>query len=195
MLFGHSWGGYAVAAILNHDHPITAVASISGFNSPDELLLEEATRELGAFGSLEYPFLAAYQAWLFGDRAALSAVEGINRSDTPVMIVHGTGDESISYTGASIISHRDQITNPNVVYKTCSTKNHNGHKSLFRSEAAVDYIDKINQEFLQLSNRYHGNIPDDIRAQFYANLDRHRTSQLDVDFMNDIDRFYERQLP
>ena len=57
MLFGHSWGGYAVAAVLNYNHPITAVVSISGFNSPNELLFEEAKREMGSFGYIEDPFL------------------------------------------------------------------------------------------------------------------------------------------
>jgi dienelactone hydrolase len=176
MLFGHSWGGYAVAGILNYGHPIAAVVSISGFNSPDDLLLEQAKSQMGAFGYLEYPFMAAYQSWLFGDKAKLSAVKGINQSDTPVMIVHGTADEEISYTGASIISHRDDITDPNVIYKTCSAENHNGHKSLLRSQAATTYISKINQEYKELFDSYKGNIPDEVRARYYANLDRHLTS-------------------
>jgi dienelactone hydrolase len=194
MLFGHSWGGYAVAAVLNYSHPITAVVSISGFNSPNELLLEEAKREMGLFGYLEYPFLVKYQSWLFGDNAKLSTVNGINKSDTPVMIIHGTADEEISFNGASIISHQDDITNPNVVYKIASTENHNGHKSLFRSDAAVDYINKVNQEYQALFDRYQGNIPDDVRAQYYANLDKHQTSELDANFMNEINSFFERQL-
>jgi pimeloyl-ACP methyl ester carboxylesterase len=194
MLFGHSWGGYAVAAILNTTHPITAVVSVSGFNSPDDLLLEEAQREMGIFGYLEYPFLAIYQSWLFGDKANLSAVDGINQSETPVMIVHGTADESISYTGASIISRREKITNPNVIYKTCSVENHNGHKSLLRSEAAVKYIDEINQEYQQLFDHYNGNIPDEARARFYGSLDKQQASELDPNLMNDINGFYEGQL-
>ena len=48
---------------------------------------------------------------------------------------------------------------------------------------------------MSLSERYQGNIPDDVRARFYANLDKHQTSELDADFMNEIDSFFERQLP
>jgi alpha-beta hydrolase superfamily lysophospholipase len=33
LLFGHSWGGFAVTNILNYDHDITAVVSVAGVNS------------------------------------------------------------------------------------------------------------------------------------------------------------------
>ena len=34
LLYGHSWGGYAVTAIHNFDHDITASVSVAGFNDP-----------------------------------------------------------------------------------------------------------------------------------------------------------------
>jgi uncharacterized protein len=194
MLFGHSWGGYAVAAVLNFDHPVTAIVSVSGFNSPNELILEDVRSEIGILGYLEYPFLVNYQSWLFGDKAKLTAVHGINRSDIPILIIHGNGDESISYTGASIISHRDEITNPNAEFFTASKENHNGHKSLFRSDAAIEYNNKANQEYQELFDKYKGDLPDEVRAQFYKNLDKHQTSELDPEFMNEINRFFEEQL-
>ena len=194
VLWGHSWGGYAVAAVLNFDHPVAAVVSVAGFDSPNGLLMEQAKSQLGLLGYLEYPFLSAYQSFLFGGKAKLTAVNGINHSDTPVMIVHGTADESISYTGASIISHRDDITNPNVIYKTYSAENHNGHKSLLRSDAAVKYIDKINQEYKALFNRYNGAIPEDVNAAFYAGLDKFQTSELDENLMREMNAFFERQI-
>jgi dienelactone hydrolase len=194
MLFGHSWGGYAVAAVLNYDHPVTAVVSVSGFNSPNELLREEARREMGPFGYFEYPFLVNYQSILFGDKAKLSAVNGINKSDTPIMIIHGTGDQEISFNGASIISHQRAITNPNVVYKIASRENHNGHKSLFRSDTAVEYINEINKEYRALFDRYDGNIPEQAKAEYYASVDKHQASELDASFMSAINSFFEDQL-
>ncbi len=195
MLYGHSWGGYAVTAVLNYDHNITAVVSIAGFNTPNELMLEDAKSEMGLFAYLEYPFMVKYQSRLFGDSAKLSAVEGINRVDTPVMIIHGTGDESISYTGASIISHRAEITNPNVVHQTISTQNHNGHKSLFKSDAALNYADQLNQEYQNINDQYNGNIPDEVKGEFYAGINKSLASQLDMNFMDGINYFLESQLP
>lgn len=66
---------------------------------------------------IEYPFIWLNNKLTFGSKANISAVDSINSSDAHVMIIHGTGDEVVKFDGASIISHKDEITNPNVVYK------------------------------------------------------------------------------
>lgn len=191
VLYGHSWGGYAVTAVLGYDHDIVASASIAGFNSPGELVFEQIKSMMGLFAYVEYPFAWAYQYLLFGGISRSTSVEGINGSDTPVMIIHGDEDEAVSYHGAGIIAHRSEITNPNVAYKTCSAQNRNGHKNLFLSEAAVEYISKINGEYKKLYDSYSGKIPDDANARFYAGVDRFLTCRLDADFMDGINAFFE----
>lgn len=194
MLYGHSWGGYSVTAILNYDHDITAVTSISGFNSPMELLSEAAKDMMGSFAYVEYPFEWAYQTMLFGSIAKITAVDGINSTDTAVMIIHGDEDEAIAYNGASIIAHQSEITNPKVTYKTCSAENHNGHNNLFVSEAASRYIMEKNEEYKELFDSYNQSIPDDIKAEFYEGVDKFQINELDANFMNEINRFFEKQL-
>lgn len=194
MLYGHSWGGYAVTAILNYNYDITAVASISGFNSPMELLNEQLESMMGLFSFVERPFGWTYQTMLFGSTAQTTAIEGINSTDTAVMIIHGDEDESISYYGASIIAHRGEITNPNVFYKTCSAENHNGHSNLFESEAARLYKNEKNKAYKELFDSYNGNIPDDIKAEYYEGVDKFQTSEPDVDFMDEINHFFENSL-
>ncbi len=189
MLFGHSWGGYAVAAVLNFDHPVRAVASVAGFNSPNELVMEQLKSETGILGYLEYPFAANYQRRLFGKNAGLSAVNGINGSNTPVLIIHGIADEAIAYNGASIISHRDEITNPNVVYKTCDVAGQDGHKTLLKSAAAINYAKKINAEYKAIFDQYDGKIPDSVNAEFYGKVDKFLASQLDPNLMDADQRF------
>ena len=194
MLYGHSWGGYAVTAILNYDHPISATISVAGFNAPDGLLWEGAQDTLGAGAYLEYPFLWAYQTMLFGSTARLTAVAGINRTTTPVMIIHGEADEAIRYAGASIIARRAAITNPNVVYQTRSAENQNGHNNLLMSAAAIRYAAELNQAYKSLYDQYAGSVPDDVKAAYYAGIDKSQTSELDTGFMDEINRFYEAQL-
>jgi len=195
MLYGHSWGGYAVAAVLNCDHDIAAAASIAGFNAPMGILFEQAKEMMGAFAYVEYPFMWAYQTMLFGRAARLTAVDGINSADTAVMVIHGDKDKTVSYDSAGIIAHKSEITNPNVVYKTCTTENHNGHRNLFRSDAAAEYINQKNLEYRELYELYNGSIPDDVLADYYTNMDRTLASELDTDFMDEINRFFERRLP
>ncbi|WP_342431617.1 alpha/beta fold hydrolase [Neobacillus sp. FSL H8-0543] len=194
MLYGHSWGGYAVTAILNGNHDISAVASISGFNSPSEFLLEQADNMMGFFSYVEYPFLWIYQNMLFGRTARMTAVDGINNTDTAVLIIHGDKDESISYDGSSIIAHKGDITNHLAKTKTISEENHNGHNNLFVSDAASKYINKKNEEYKVLFERYNENIPKDIKAEFYEGVDKFKTSELDVEFMREINRFFEGSL-
>lgn len=194
MLYGHSWGAYAVTAILNYHFDIAAVASIAGFNSPMELLKEQADRLLGVFSPIEYPFLWIYQNMLFDNTTRVTATNGINSTDTPVMIIHGNKDEVISYYGAGIIAHKAAITNPNVIYKTCSVENHNGHNNLFESDTASEYTKDKNLEFKEIYDRYNGEIPDVIRDKYYEGVDRFQTSKLDVDFMNEINLFFEMKL-
>ncbi len=111
MLYGHSWGAYAVSAILDDNFNIAAVTSIAGFNSPMELLKEQADSLLGMVSPIEYPFLWIYQKMIFGDTIGNTATKGINSKDTPVMIIHGVKDEAISYYGAGIIAHQAVIAN------------------------------------------------------------------------------------
>jgi dienelactone hydrolase len=194
MLYGHSWGAYADTAVLNDNYNISAVASISGFNSPMGLLTEQLKAMIGPLAYLEYPFGLAYQSILFGSNANVSAVSGIDSSDTPVMIIHGNADEMISYTGASIIAQKDFITDPNVEYLTCSTPGQNDHNHLFKSKASIDYINQKNEEFKSLNAQYDGKIPQGVLDDFYANVDHFKTSELDVTFMNSINSFFESSL-
>jgi alpha-beta hydrolase superfamily lysophospholipase len=194
MLFGHSWGGFAVASVLNYDHPVAAAASVAGFNSPIEMTFEQGKRVLGWFAYFEYPYMWLYQTMLFGKAAWASAVDGIDKAGIPVMIIHGDEDSTISYTGAAIIAHRDEITNPRVVYKTCSTESHNGHSSLFYSEAAIRYMEEKNREYRELYDSYGGEIPDDVKVGYYAGIDRFLTSEPDRDFMDDVNQFFESAL-
>jgi pimeloyl-ACP methyl ester carboxylesterase len=194
LLYGHSWGGYAVTAILDYDFDIAAVASIAGFNSPMELLKEQSDSLLETFSPIADPFLWIYQNMLFGNTAWVTATNGINSTDTPVMIIHGDKDEAIAYDGASIIAHRDEIINPNVIYKTSSAENHDGHNNLFESDAASEYAKDKNLEYKEIYNRYDGEIPDEIKEEYYEGVDRFRTSELDLDFMDKINFFFEEQL-
>ncbi|MBE0450583.1 MAG: alpha/beta fold hydrolase [Clostridia bacterium] len=109
VLFGHSWGGYAVANVLHFDHEIAGV---------------------------------------------------------------------------------DEITNPKVETIVQSDPGRNGHNSLFKSEAAVTYIEKVNVEYKALYEQYDENIPYEIRQEFYLNIDRALAQDLDDDLMGEIQQFF-----
>lgn len=193
-LYGHSWGGYAVTAILNRRSDIRGVVSLSGFNSPMELLAEQAKAMMGPWAYVMYPYEWAYQRLLFGEAAELTAAEGIRRTNAKVLLIHGEKDEMISYERTSIISHREEIDNPNVTYRTCREEGHDGHNDLFLSNDAIAYTAEKNKVYKALFDTYQGNIPDDVKASYYEGIDRFRTGELDQPFMEEINRFLEDSL-
>lgn len=190
LLFGHSWGGYAVANILHYDHEIAGVATVSGANSPMEIIIEQGRSMMGSFINIQYPYLWLYQRILFGETASLNAVDAINRENVPVLIVHGTEDEFVAYEGSSIISNLEAITNPNVRTISLSEPGRSGHNNLFRSNAAMDYIDSINIVYRELYDRYEQNIPYEVKQDFYSEIDRALAQDINRELMDEIHAFF-----
>lgn len=193
-LFGHSWGGYAVTAVLNFEHEASASASIAGYAEPMQMILEFAEGMMGKFAYAEYPFIWCYNKFLFGENASLSAIDGINKSDIPVMIIHGEDDQMIGYNRSSIISKKDEITNPNVEYYTISGK-YSGHNSIFQSEEVNEYLEGLNKELENLLENYpDDNVPDDVLNKFYEKADRAKANGINEEMMNRINNFFEESL-
>ncbi|OQB23415.1 MAG: Alpha/beta hydrolase family protein [Firmicutes bacterium ADurb.Bin182] len=192
MLYGHSWGGYAAAAVLNYKHDIAASVSLAGYNSPIEMFTEHIKDMIpGFFAFLLYPFGWLYQVLLFGKAGAMTAVSGINCSGAGVMIIHGTGDNVIKYGGASIIAHKAQITNPKTFYMTCSDEHRNGHSDLHMTAEANLYRKEKDGEFRALSERFGGRVPREAIIKFYEGVDKAKANELDMKFMGAINAFFE----
>ena len=191
-LFGHSWGGYAVTAVLNETHNVTAVASVSGFNDPMTMMVEWAERMMGALAYAEAPFIYIYEKSIVGEHLATRAVDGINKSNVPVLVMHGTGDEVVEYDGAGIIAYKDEITNPKVEYYTTEREKQNGHTDLMHTLESTQYLETIKEEYDQLSKQYNGEIDHEVEAAFYAKVDKQLASQMNDEFMQAIIAFYDK---
>lgn len=191
LLYGHSWGGYAVTAIFNYDHNIAAAVSVAGFNDPMTMIHEWARNMMGAFAYVEYPYIYIYQKAIFGETFDMTAVDGINNTDTPVLLIHGSEDQVISIDGAATMAQRDEITNPNVQYKICDKERQNDHNRLFLDINAIKYIDEQNEAYAEVYEQYEGEIPEEIRAEFYTQVDKDKVNVLDEEFMQDVLTFYE----
>lgn len=191
LLYGHSWGGYAVTAVLNYEPPMVAGSvSVAGYNAPMGLLYEQAKSMMGAFATVEYPFLWGYQRFLFGEAAELTAVDGINQSGIPVMVIHGTADDAIAIDGAGIMAQRENITNPNAAFIIRDKEGQNGHITLFLSAAAAAYSDEKNELWEELDAQYDGNIPADVESSYYGDIDKRRMSQLDPEYTDMVLNFF-----
>jgi pimeloyl-ACP methyl ester carboxylesterase len=175
LLYGHSWGGYAAAAILAKDHHITASVSISGYNTPVDIVYETAKKMMGPFAPFEYPFMRLDNFFRFGREANVAAVAAINASGTPILVIHGTGDKTVEYDGAAIIARRNEITNPRAEYYVRRGEGQNGHTDLFLSAAAVAYAEQV-------------------KDRPVGEIDKLKLGELDNDYMNRVNAFYEKYL-
>ena len=195
MLFGHSLGGYAVTAVLSKRHDINAVVSIAGFSRPVRVMHEVARDYigLGFIATLGFPHTWIYNQLRFGPSANLSAIDGINNRNIPIMIIHGTDDHLISYNGASITAQRNRITNPNVVIISRDTPPNNGHSNLLLSVEAARYFIEKNTVIDAMRNYYDGNIPHDILSSIYSDF-RNKINVLDIERMNEINCFFMSSL-
>lgn len=181
-LYGIGIGGYAAAACADCDG-VRGVAAISAFSSVSDMTLEYATENMSVLGYLEYPIMMLYQFMTYGSDVNESAVKGINSSDVPVVVIHGTADEEVNFDSAALINAADRITNPDVSYVTVEG---GLHLSLMRSDAAIDAINSFNEKAYEIYNQYSGEVPVAEIEAVYASVDTEVTSELDDDIMNKV---------
>ncbi len=193
-LFGHSWGGYSVCAVLNFDYHVDGVVSVSGFTNPVDVTQEMGVSMFGQVVRATRPMILLENKKLFGKLAELSAIDGINRSDVPVLIMHGVGDDYVKYNGSGIINHKDEITNPNVEFMPLDYPLRNGHGDFFMSEEAKVYVDAFQEKLKGPVKEYHvkgyWDLPDEVKAEYYRDVDKNISSQVNIEFFDTVDRFY-----
>ena len=195
VLLGHSWGGYAVSAVLCGHHPkVAASCSLSGFNSPMEVSMDVAESSYGFFGRLLRPFVYLSMKRRFGRRANISAAEAISYTDVPVLVIHGRGDAFIHYDRSAIIAHRDEIKNPKARFLTIGAQGRNGHNNYFGNAQASRYFQFLQKKYKRFQAQYHGHIPENVRKASIQSVNLRMLSQPNEVLMNRINDFYEEAL-
>lgn len=151
VLFGHSQGGYAATCALAGDFDVAAVVSVSGIDSAMDGIVGKAKEYVGPVVYGNYGFLWLYQVMLFGgDVANRNAVDAINESGVPVLIVHGSGDTAVPMDQFSIISHKDQIRQDGTEYFICDEPQQDGHTDLlFDTDGTAndELMERVNEFF------------------------------------------------
>lgn len=188
-LWGHSWGGYGVAAALDIVPDVDACVTMSGYNSPVDVLMEFAARKLGPFAATQYPTMWLNNKLAFGNDADRTALDGINKSNVPVLVVHGVNDQVVEFAGSSIIAQRDRITNKNVQYLAIDDKGRDGHNSYFYSVAANDYLNKVGEELKDLQEKHPEGLPESVVSELMRDYDAKRANEANPDLINAIDTF------
>jgi pimeloyl-ACP methyl ester carboxylesterase len=188
MLAGHSWGGYAVCAVLNYNHKVNAVVSFAGFNSSKEIFEEQAITLVGGMFYLFTPQQWAIEKELFGDTVRLTAVDGINKAGIPVMIVQSSDDEVILAQTSSIYAHRSKISNSNVEIVYLEGEDVSGHEYVFCSKGQREYMKWLKASW-ETYKAEHNNAS---QFQWAAeiNFDKNKANELNQELMERINTLF-----
>ena len=193
-LIGHSWGAYGVTAVLNYDHDIKAVVSLAAYNEPAKQLADILGRTASpALYGLE-PFFRLNNIVDYGKYGTLTAVDGINHSGVPVLILLGTGDQMISYDRCALTAYRDKITNPNVEWLIITEEGHNDHGSFLMTREAEDQEKPFNARMAELKKQYGDDIPHDELVQLYGSLNQELMNTPNEEYMQEFDNFFEKYI-
>ena len=194
-LYGHSMGGYAVTAVLDSNYDITAVVSVAGFNEPLGIIFQKMESYIGPIAYLEYPFMALYEYIIFGADANTTAIEGINKSNVPVLLIYGTDDKVVPHDEVGVWAYKHEITNPNVRFFERNTYYCNGHDTLWLSQAAGFYMAVKQDELNMLHIQYGQKIPHDVHQEFVNGVDKFKISELDEDYIKTVIDFFDDHRP
>ncbi len=154
MLLGHSCGGYAVTAVLKSHPEVAAAAAIAPLNDACGMILQKGEFFAGeaAVNNLPAKYLEAHQKQLFGKYSEMTAVDGINSTDIPVLIAHGKSDRVVGFgEPTSVISHRSELRKSNVFYYI-GTGGCGGHTDILYSEAANKYRKAVDGALKSIKN-------------------------------------------
>ncbi|WP_022755428.1 alpha/beta hydrolase family protein [Butyrivibrio fibrisolvens] len=95
VLFGHSWGGYCVSAVLTYHPEVKAVIECCGFDRSSDMFESAGKDQAGSIIYAMTPFIRIHEMIKFGKYATNTAMDGFDVTDAKVMIVHSADDDVI----------------------------------------------------------------------------------------------------
>lgn len=135
VLFGHSWGGYAVAAVLNVHPDVKAVISVSGF-SRTETLLKPCYSSFGILRGLIISDTRLFEKMRFGKYADYSGIGGFARTDAGILIIQSSDDQNVPVSAGYDLYYGKFKDNPRFAFRLYENK---GHLFIYYSDEAVAY--------------------------------------------------------
>lgn len=189
VVFGHSWGGYAAINSPNLSDNVKAIISVSAPSNANDMIFEQAQKQLGFFTYLQKPFLELYQSVRFGKYASYDGIEAINQSNIPTMLIHGSEDEMVDISKSAAMSKKEDISIDTLVTIIVESEGSNNHNFVLRSENAITYIESVNKTYKAIYEEYNGEVPKEIRSDFYNNIDRELAQELSEVIMSQIKAF------
>ena len=104
-----------------------------------------------------------------------------------MLVAHGINDETIPFDSLGLISHRDEITNPNVKYYF-GTNHQGGHDKIWHSEEAVIYKKEVEKKLKELKKDY------DAKVEYVKTVDHYKYSEINYTLFDQIIALFKDSL-
>ena len=121
----------------------------------------------------------------------IMAVNGINKADVPVLLVHGSKDTTVRLDGSATFSLKEEITNQKVRYILWDKEQQNGHLDVLYQAGAKAYGLQISKEYSELLKKTKNKLTEEDKAEFFANVDKETSSAPNSELMDKIVNFFE----
>ena len=140
-LFGHSWGGYSVANVLNVNPEVKAVAIIAGFNESEDMLAYHGERVAGKGSLALMPFLTLHERVKFKkEYSDITAIGGLKNTSAGVLVAHSKDDATVPIKYGYDKFYSEFKNSSRFVFDLYEDR---GHTDLLYSERAILYRKQI----------------------------------------------------
>ena len=187
VLFGHSWGGYCVSAVLK-DHPeVKAVAAVSGFNSTTGLYNADFK---GNFMMVMIPYATLLEKIRFGKYADYTAMDGFDSTQAGIMIIHSQDDANVPISTGYDLYYPKYKDDSRFVFKHYDNRQ---HLYIFYTDAARAYIADYQAGYDAYCKEQ--GVTDAMKADYIkTHFDKTKAYELDQSFYGDILGFYNKNI-
>lgn len=126
LLYGHSWGGYAADCVSALGrYPIRGIVSASAFQVSTAGIGPHLERHWGRLAGPMLLGVRLFQRLEFGALAEITAVEGLRKTDAPVLILQSNDDGIIHYRDNFEVLYAAFQNDPQKTFLPLTGHNHN----------------------------------------------------------------------
>ena len=182
ILYGHSWGGYAVSAVSNFkDIHVDGIISLSAFDSPSKILTSMVQQSIGKAMIILYPFFRFVELFKFGEEVNFTSLEGYKKCNCPLLLIHGEKDNLVPIS--IFRSFREELKEfDNIEFIELPTKYHRPNIT----DEGVTYDNWFNNEASKIIKEK-GNI-----KEFYEQANYDLLTRFDDRVMDRIENFIKK---
>ena len=180
VLYGHSWGGYCVGAVLI-DHPeVRAAVAVAGFNRSADWFryVADASDEDGSMAVLKQ-YVEQIEQQKFGKYAAYTAMDGFESTRAGIMVIQSRNDQNVPTCLGYDLYLKKYGQDPRFEFQLFDDR---GHMYLFYTDEARAYARQRMNELDMTLTEY---------GKTHA-FDKTLGYELDQNLFADIRSFFDR---